>query len=92
MENNYARAKGNMGATANWDFENDSFRTCYSTQLILDKEAEKQTIIGTEKPSGNELYLTFIFIGFLKQDLKKQIDLHRKHNNGNCLPHSSTLN
>lgn len=68
-------------ATANWDFENDSFQTCYSSELILDKEAEKQTItIGTEKPSGNELHLTFLFIGFLKQDRKKQIVLHRKYN------------
>ncbi|TDE51277.1 hypothetical protein [Flavobacterium sp. GT3P67] len=68
-------------ATANWDFENDSYETFYSSEWILDKEAEKQTItITTEKPSGNELHLTFLFIGFLKQDRKKQIVLHRKYN------------
>ena len=68
-------------ATANWDFENDIFNTCYSTELIIDKEAAKQNItLTTELPVGNELHLTFLFIGFLKQDRKKQILLHRKNN------------
>lgn len=68
-------------ATANWDGENDTFHTSYSNELILDKEAEKQTItLSTVAPVGNELYLTFLFIGFLKQERKKQTFLHRKHN------------
>ncbi|MFV8271545.1 hypothetical protein ACNQGP_16640 [Flavobacterium sp. GT2N3] len=68
-------------ATTNWDFENDTFQTFYSTALILNKEAEKQTIkITTEKLLGNQLHLTFLFIGFLKQNRKKQIFLHRKYN------------
>lgn len=68
-------------ATTNWDFENGSYNTCYSSEWILDKEAEKQTLtITTEKPLGNELHLTFLFIGFLKQNRKKQIFLHRKYN------------
>ena len=68
-------------ATANWDCEKDTFQTCYSNELILDKEAEKQTItLSTVAPVGNELYLTFLFIGFLKQERKKQKFLHRKYN------------
>ena len=60
---------------------NCSSCTCYSNELILDKEAKKQSIaITTEKPSGNELHLTFFFIGFLKQNRKKQLFLHRKYN------------
>ncbi|MBG6109829.1 hypothetical protein IWX84_000690 [Flavobacterium sp. CG_9.10] len=68
-------------ATSNWDCENDTFHTSYSNELILDKEAVKQTItLSTLAPVGNELYLTFLFIGFLKQESKKQKFLHRKYN------------
>jgi hypothetical protein len=78
-------------ATANWDFENDKYETCYSSEWILDKEAEKQTItITTEKPSGNELHLKFLFIGFLKQNRKKQIFLHRKYNTTTVIAYHST--
>lgn len=68
-------------ATTNWDFENDTFDTCYSDEIILDKESEKQTItLSTNKPIGNQLYLTFLFIGFAKQERKKHKLLHRKNN------------
>ncbi|EIA07093.1 hypothetical protein [Flavobacterium frigoris] len=68
-------------ATANWDFENDSFDSCYSDEIILTKESEKQTLIlQTNKPMGNHLYLIFLFIGFAKQERKKYKMLHRKNN------------
>lgn len=68
-------------ATTNWNFENDTFNTCYSAELLMGKESEKQTItLSTEIPAGNEMQLTFLFIGFLKQDRKKQTLLHRKYN------------
>ena len=68
-------------ATANWDFENETFDTCYSPDLILDKYAESQTItLTTNKPKGNKLHLTFLFIGFIKQERRKQKLLHRKNN------------
>lgn len=68
-------------ATANWDFENDSFDSCYSDEIILTKESEKQTLIlQTNKPMGNHLYLIFLFIGFAKQERKKYKMLHRKTN------------
>ncbi len=83
-------------ATTNWDFENDTFQTSYSTELILDKESEKQTIkITTEKPKGSQLHLTFLFVGFLKQDRKKQVFLHRRHNTNTVIayhtPNSETI-
>ena len=68
-------------ATANWDFENDTFDTCYSDLTILAKESAKQTVtLSTNKPSGNHLYLAFLFIGFAKQERKKSKMLHRKNN------------
>ena len=73
-------------ATANWNFEKETFDTCYSTDYILDKESEKQTItLTTEKPKGDQLHLTFLFIGFMKQDRKKHIFLHRKYNTATCI-------
>jgi hypothetical protein len=68
-------------ATANWDFENETFETCYSQDIILVKNTERQTItITTDKPKGDNLHLTFLFVGFIKQDRKKQKLLHRKNN------------
>lgn len=68
-------------ATANWDFENHLFDSCYSNEIILNKESEKQTLtLTTETPKGNHLLLSFLFIGFAKQDRKKYKFLHRKNN------------
>jgi hypothetical protein len=68
-------------ATANWDFENETFETCYSQDIILAKNTERQSItLTTNKPKGDNLHLTFLFIGFIKQDRKKQKLLHRKNN------------
>jgi hypothetical protein len=68
-------------ATTNCDFKNDTFQTSYSTALILNTEFEKQTVkISTEKLLDDQLHLKFLFIGFLKQNRKKQIFLHRKFN------------
>lgn len=68
-------------AMANWDFENETFNTCYSEEIILAKESKKQTMtLKTEIPTGNHLHLTFLFIGFAIQDRKKLKLLHRKNN------------
>lgn len=68
-------------ALANWDFENETFDTCYSEEIILAKESETQTVtLQTEIPTGSHLHLTFFFIGFAKQDRKKHKLLHRKNN------------
>jgi hypothetical protein len=77
-------------ATANWDFENDTFDTCYSDEMILDKESEKQTItLTTNKPIGNHLHLTFLFIGFAKQERKKHKILHRKNNTATLISYNN---
>lgn len=68
-------------ATANWDFENDTFNTSYSKTTILEKESLLQTLILTNsRPSGNHLHLTFLFIGFAKKERNKYNFLHRKYN------------
>jgi hypothetical protein len=77
-------------ATANWDFENDTFDTCYSNEIIVDKESEKQTItLTTAKPIGNQLHLTFLFIGFAKQERKKYKLLHRKNNTATLIAYNT---
>lgn len=64
-----------------WDFENDTFQTCYGNELVLEKNTVQKTItLSTVEPTKIGLQLTFLFIGFLKQDLKKQAFLHRKYN------------
>lgn len=68
-------------ALANWDFENETYNTCYSEQTILAREAAKQTVVlQTAIPPGNQLHLTYLFIGFAKQERKKHLLLHRKNN------------
>jgi hypothetical protein len=78
-------------ASANWDFENDTYDTCYSDEMILDKESAKQTIVlTTNKPKGNNLCLLFLFIGFSKQERKKQKFLHRKYNTTTIVAHCTS--
>ena len=68
-------------ATANWDFANDNFDTCYSEEIICDKESEKQTIqITSGIPKENHCLLTFLFIGFSKKERAKYTLLHRRSN------------
>jgi hypothetical protein len=68
-------------ATSNWDFENNTFDTCYSDEIIVDKEAESQTIdLSTEKPKGNQLQLTYLYIGFAKKERRKYKPFHRRSN------------
>ncbi|PRZ18341.1 hypothetical protein [Flavobacterium granuli] len=77
-------------ATANWDFENDICNSCYSNEIILDKQSEKQTInLTTAKPLGNHLQLTFLFIGFAIQQRKKFKMLHRKNNTTTLIAYHS---
>lgn len=78
-------------ATANWDCENNTFSTTYSTERMLDIENKKQTIImTTDLPEGNHLQLTFLFIGFLKTVRRKQTFLHRKYNTTTVIGYHTT--
>lgn len=68
-------------ATANWDFENDTFDTCYSDEIKIAKESEVQSIcLSTENPKGNQLQLTFLYIGFAKLERRKYKPFHRRSN------------
>jgi len=68
-------------AKSNWDFENDTCDACYSDEIIIAKEAEIQTInLTTEQPKGNQLELTFLYIGFAKKERRKYKPLHRRSN------------
>jgi hypothetical protein len=68
-------------ATANWNVENDTFEANYSPEIVLSKEAPIQTItLSNEKPTGQNLHLSFLFIGFRKHHRKKSQFLHRKYN------------
>lgn len=70
-----------IAATANWDFENDNFSTSYSKAIIVEQDSLLQTInLTTTKPQGNQLHLTFLFIGFTRQERNKHKFLHRKYN------------
>jgi hypothetical protein len=50
-------------ATANWDFENDVFDTCYKDQILIANVSVKQT--------RREHFIPRIFFGFEKQEQKK---------------------
>lgn len=68
-------------ATANWDYENQIFDTCYGEEVILNKESESQTLsLNTDKPKGDNLQLTYLFIGFAIKERRKYNLLHRRHN------------
>lgn len=68
-------------ATANWDFENNNFDTSYSEEICCKKASETQTLtLMNDKPQGNHLYLTYLYIGFAKQERRKYKLLHRRNN------------
>ncbi|WP_413999297.1 hypothetical protein ACMDB5_01630 [Flavobacterium sp. W1B] len=68
-------------AVSNWNYENDTFDSCYSEEIIMSKESPMQTIaLTTARPQGNHLNLTFLYIGFAVQERRKYQLQHRKHN------------
>lgn len=68
-------------ATSNWDFENDTFDTCYSEEIKIAKESDPTTIsLYTEKPKGNQLQLTYLYISFAKLERRKYKHFHRRSN------------
>jgi hypothetical protein len=73
-------------ATANWDFENDTFDTCYSDEIIIAKESDIQTInLTTEKPKGNQLQLTYLHISFATRQRRKYKPFHRRSNTASII-------
>ena len=68
-------------ATAVWNYKNDQFSTNYSEELIFAKDSGIQSCnLYTTPILTNNLVLTFLFLGFAKQERKKHQMLHRKFN------------
>lgn len=71
-------------ALTNWDYVEGKFETHYSQEVIVQKEAEIQTIIlPTETPeqqTENNIQLLYLFIGFSIQHRKKTKELKRINN------------
>lgn len=68
-------------ATANWNFENDTFDTCYSEEIKIARESEEQTIVlSTANPKGDQLRLTYLYIAFAKLERRKYKPFHRRSN------------
>lgn len=68
-------------ATAVWDYKNDQFSTNYSEELIFAKDSGIQSFnLYTTPILTNNVVLTFLFLGFAKQEHKKHRMLHRKFN------------
>lgn len=68
-------------ATSNWDYENDLFQTNYSDEIILHKLSSTfNLMLQTPSLLNNNLQITFLFIGFAKQERRKYKMLHRKFN------------
>ncbi|WPR71623.1 hypothetical protein SLW70_00420 [Flavobacterium sp. NG2] len=80
-------------ATTNWNYENDTFESCYSDEIILNKESETQTLtLTTAKPLENQLQLTFLCIYFATKERKKVKLLHRKWNSCTIVAYQSSTN
>jgi hypothetical protein len=68
-------------AIANWNIATNYFNTQYGEAQFFTKTTIPQDItITVTPPSAEDLHLTFLFIGFSKQQGSKHLPLHRKHN------------
>lgn len=68
-------------ARANWNYIENKFTTCYSPEIIIDKNKISVNIcLNAEKPEGNHLQLVFLFIGFSSIQRKKIKELKRSNN------------
>lgn len=67
-------------ATADWNPANETFTTCYSEELTLEKKHKGTITLRSEIPEGNNWKITFLYIGFAIQQRSKVTQLHRKYN------------
>lgn len=75
-------------AVANWNIETLHFTTNYAEAQFFSKTSTPQdiTITGTP-PTDQDLHLTFLFIGFSKQQGSRHLPLHRKNNTATLIEH-----
>lgn len=68
-------------ATASWDYVNDAFDTCYSEEIIVERDSQTQSLsLSTAKPKEHRISLTYLYIGFAKKVRRKYKLLHRREN------------
>jgi hypothetical protein len=68
-------------AHANWNYRDNKFTTCYSQEIILEKnENTTHLFLESKKPEVENLLLLFLFIGFSIKDRKKTKELKRSNN------------
>ncbi len=68
-------------AIANWNIETNHHTTHYARPQLFSKSASPQDVTITAiPPTDQDLHLTFLFIGFSKQQGSKHVPLHRKYN------------
>lgn len=68
-------------ARANWNYIDNNFTTCYSQELIIDKNENTFDIyLKVENPESSHLQLLFLFIGFSTIHRKKIKELKRANN------------
>lgn len=68
-------------AYANWNYKENKFHTEYSNEIIMEKdEKTANLLLQTELPEGDEIKLTFLYIGFSTKERKKFKELKRSNN------------
>jgi len=68
-------------ARANWNYNDNKFTIEYSEEMVFEKEEkEGDLIVKTNIPNGDQLQLTFLFIGFSLRYRKKLKELKRINN------------
>lgn len=68
-------------ASANWNYIENKFTTCYSQEITIEQNENTSDIsLQVEKIEGEHLQLLFVFIGFSSIDRKKIKELKRANN------------
>lgn len=66
---------------ANWDYANNEYDVEFSKEIILDNEDMQSHLqLTTKIPKGNQLQLTYLFIGFSTKVRNKTKELKRSNN------------
>lgn len=67
-------------AVSDWDPITDTSKTCYSEEIVLEKNQIGTITLSTEIPEGNNWKIIFLFIGFALEHRRKHKPLDKKHN------------
>lgn len=67
-------------ATVDWNPAEETFTTCYSEEVTVEKNHKGNVTLQAEIPKGNNWKITFLYIGFAIKERRKVKPAHRKHN------------